>query len=493
MALTREIEQFSLFHAASELFRLADPYRSASASIQGILREPSGFSGSFPWSERHLQCFWADHRLRPDTLQARNGKTYRIVDPGSWNHEAGPDFLGGILAETESGEMIRGDIEIHIRPGGWKAHGHHTDTAFRGVIAHVCWFPGGTAPGLLPKNCITISLKEQLERDPSFSLEAIDITAYPYAVPAGNRIAAVLSEWSYEEKLALLEAAGAERLLRKKERIQYAMETRSRQQVFYEEIMAGLGYRKNTGSFRDLARRLPLEWLRSRCRGDVTSATALLLGTAGLLPFNAPSSADDATKTYLRALWDQWWRHAADLAPRCMPSGQWTLTGLRPANRPERRLAAAACFFGTAHGTMEPESLKCFQQALSGSPELYFASRYTFGGKPLARPQALVGQGRSRSIAINSVLPWLEACGKTRQAARFNVTEIPAGEENHLTREASHYLFGPDAPSSLVRTELRRQGLLQIFFDFLAARRPEHQARLLALLNAFRQRNPVSG
>ena len=67
---------------------------------------------------------------------------------------------------------------------------------------------------------------------------------------------------------------------------------------------------------------------------------ARMLGVGGLLPDQL--DRDKLTNRYLRTLWDQWWRDRDRLAKRILPKGVWTFHGLRPANRPERRLALAA-------------------------------------------------------------------------------------------------------------------------------------------------------
>ena len=67
---------------------------------------------------------------------------------------------------------------------------------------------------------------------------------------------------------------------------------------------------------------------------------ARLLGVAGLLPDQL--DRDKLTNRYLCTLWDQWWRDRDRLAKCILPRIVWTYHGLRPANRPERRLALAA-------------------------------------------------------------------------------------------------------------------------------------------------------
>ena len=104
-------------------------------------REPA--TAGFSWNERHLQCIWADARLRPARLVTTGGRPVRVLDPGRWNGGPGPDFRGAKL--EIGGELRRGDVEVHVRPGDWNAHGHSGDPAYADVALHVAWFP--PAPG----------------------------------------------------------------------------------------------------------------------------------------------------------------------------------------------------------------------------------------------------------------------------------------------------------------------------------------------------------
>ena len=70
-------------------------------------------------SERHVQAIWYDAALRPGELRTAGGAPVRVVDPGRWNLEAGPDFRDAVLEiGAEAKQMIGrtpGNI-IAIRP-----------------------------------------------------------------------------------------------------------------------------------------------------------------------------------------------------------------------------------------------------------------------------------------------------------------------------------------------------------------------------------------
>ena len=211
----------------------------------GILesvREPRPPSRHFPFSERHLQCVWYDPVLRPSGLRTAEGETLVVDDPGTWNLEAGPDFLGAVLRVGPERRRLCGDVEIHVSPSGWQHHGHTNDPRYRGVRAHVTYFPGTVAPELLPPGTLQLSLRAALSRDASFSFETIDVIAYPYAGRAQTPpCSKVLSGWPREQKQAVLDAAGEERLRRKAERLSGRIDESSVDQVLYEEVLAALG------------------------------------------------------------------------------------------------------------------------------------------------------------------------------------------------------------------------------------------------------------
>ena len=57
----------------------------------------SSFSAGFPFSERHVQAAWYDPEFRPAHLITTTGEPLTVEQPGRWNLEAGPDFLGAVL------------------------------------------------------------------------------------------------------------------------------------------------------------------------------------------------------------------------------------------------------------------------------------------------------------------------------------------------------------------------------------------------------------
>src|SRR5207237_9426402 len=64
------------------------------------------------------------------------GDQIEIVQFGTWNREAGPDFSDAAIRINGS-EPIRGTIEFDLADRSWETHGHSTNPAFDDAILHV--------------------------------------------------------------------------------------------------------------------------------------------------------------------------------------------------------------------------------------------------------------------------------------------------------------------------------------------------------------------
>lgn len=115
-------------------------------------------SSGYPYRETLLQWIWQELEFDTTSLRTTDGEPVEIIQPGTINRGAGPDFSG---AELRIGALkIYGDVEIHIHPGHWAQHRHRESEDFNSVILHVVYDgdasrtqpvqrPDGTTPPLL--------------------------------------------------------------------------------------------------------------------------------------------------------------------------------------------------------------------------------------------------------------------------------------------------------------------------------------------------------
>lgn len=410
--------------AFARLAALAAPYagRRPAACRCGEPAAPTP-----PPDERRLQALWAGPG-RPGGLALPDGTPIEVLDPGRWNRAPGPDFLGALLAF--GGEPRRGDVELHLRPADWDAHGHAADPAYRGVILHVAWFPGAPAK-TLPPAVPTLILRPFAEHAGPVDFAALDPSA-PEGSPRPCRRAFGDDPGALDR---LLRAAGHCRLRAKAARLAEALRAQGPAQTLHEGLFAALGYRRNAAPFRRLAQELPLGRLLPLAPAQ---RFAVLAGVAGLL-----------RQDRHRALWDLWWR--SGFPPPLRPY-DWDLRALRPQNHPLRRLAAAAPLLDRLDDLLRL-SLDRLPAALTEHARALCA--------PLGLAGAPLGAARANAIVANLAVPARLALGALDPD---RLGDLPGEDPSQPMRQAWHSLTG--ALRALPRDALRQQGLLQIHADF---------------------------
>jgi len=384
-----------------------------------------------PVCERHVQALWYDEGLRPEGLRTTAGAAVRVVDPGVWNLEAGPDFRGAVLEVGRERRRLCGDVEIHLRPGDWIAHGHADDSAYRNVVAHVTWYSGPPATGL-PAACVSVCLGDFLRTRADFSPDEIDLAAYPYArLPKTPRPCEAVFARNPDLFVTVLQGAGIRRLEGKARRLT-ALFVRAgdRAQTFYEEMMAAFGYKHNAAPFRALAERIP--WRDLPC--GAAAAESVLACAAEM-----------------------------DVARRV----PWRTANVRPSNSPARRISSAAALFAGAL----PELLLRL-----GACDL--ASRD--GQKSALRilcASGRLGANRAAAMLANVVTPFALAEGRLARVPDWLCPE----DLSAPVRLTAFRLLGRDHnPALYSGNGLLVQGLIHIHREFCLAVHPDCSACALA-------------
>ena len=442
-----------------------------------VLRDADSNYVPIPISERLVQCIWYDQRLKPDSLQTTDGRRVRVVSPGWWNLEAGPDFRHATV-QIDGEPEHTGDVEVHLRAEDWDHHGHERDPHFNDVILHVVLWEAGSrhvprtrAGQIIPQ----IVIQHQLDTPIEQLHDDIDLDAYPHDV--GNhhgQCAHILRTLPADSVGALLDAAGDERFATKVRRSLRWIHRAGPEQAFYEGWMEALGYKGNKMAFRTLAQRIPLSEL-----DDHRSQLApVLFGLANFLPTGAPQARHTAAARYVKRLWNAWWKLRPDFEDRVLSPETWRFTGVRPPNHPHRRLGAAAALLkkhpklaekvaGAVESGGDPGKL------FSEIRDEYWSHHFTLGSRTQSRASELIGATRAQEIVANIVLPFVAACAennndrKLYETAKVRYSRLPAAPSNSVIRLACGQLFEqPSTARRFVKTARQQQGLMQVFHDF---------------------------
>lgn len=406
-------------------------------------------------SEHELQAHWfaGDFGRR---FTAASGERIEVVQFGVWNREAGPDFAEAAVS-IDGGEPRRGWIELDPDARDWERHGHGANPDYDGVVLHVFMQRGG--PEFFTRT-VSHRLVPQVLLDRA-ALADDPPVQQPEAKP--GRCVAPLRALDDERVREVLLGAAKHRMKRKSAALARLSELHGPDEALYQGLAATLGYKSNKLPFTLLAQRLPLRFLKA----SRAEAEALLFGLAGFLPARDLSAFDDPARGYLRELWEKWWPLRAPHERLEIPSSLWRPGGQRPANHPQRRVAALAEIVRhwpkvrALRARCHPGDVIEFFGKLTNE---FWDWHYTVSSKASPRRMALIGESRVVEMLANVYFPIAILEDPKRWAGFKNLT---APLSNRRVEIAALRLFGDDARARpFLRSAALQQGLLQIYEDF---------------------------
>jgi hypothetical protein len=434
---------------------MMDPAQRYASLLDARLRETPLLRVPRVFDEMELQAHWFAGDFGRDFTTTR-GDPIRIVQFGVWNREAGPDFAEAAIS-LQGGEPLRGAIELDPDVRDWERHGHATNPDYESVVLHVfTQAPRG--------ECFTRTARHR--NVPQVLLDVTKLTddpvnPQPEAKP--GRCVGPLRNLPEEKVREVLLGAAMHRLRRKSAALARLTELHGADEALFQALAATLGYKSNKLPFTLLAQRLPLRLLR----GAKTDAAALLFGVAGFLPSTDLGEFAPETRTYLRGLWAKWWPRRAEFERLTIARPLWNLGGQRPANHPQRRLAALAQLVShwpkvrALSKRCQPDAIHEFFAKLSDD---YWDFHYTVTSKTSPKRMALIGESRVTEMLANVFFPLAVAADPQRAIGFKN---LPATLTNRRVEVAALRLFG-EAPlaHALLKNAAMQQGLLQIYEDF---------------------------
>ncbi len=418
--------------------------------------------------EHELVRLWEGQRFPREALRTRQGAAIQVVHRGRRNPAAGPDFLDALIAD-ESGRLLRGDVELHVRAADFVAHGHHLDPRYDNVILHVVFHDDGNGTTLLHcgRRAAVVALAPWVAR----RAEQLRLwLAQPSSWSEPCRSAIAMAGWP--EVARLLRRLGQMRFRQKQAQYAGALRREGANQALYEGALRVLGYSGNQEPLSRLARLVPYEKLRATLDQEgVTGAEALLLGSAGLLPVcggSPPSYVVDLEKRWARS------------DGRRLGREVWQLNGLRPENHPTRRLAGlvrlvsrrpslVAGLQTLEDGARVAQLLAAWQVPADG----FWASHQGLEGSGRPPFGALIGRGRALELLINALLPFAAAFSQARGLSGLSrraidlYLRLPASGSYGGTRFLESILHPPQPDNR--EGACRQQGRLYLYNRYCAA------------------------
>ena len=365
-------------------------------------------------SEKAFSDLWERAlELRPSVV-GRDGVAYEVIFPGVRNQGAGPDFLGAAL--RRNGRTVGGDVELHMDPSGWRAHGHHTDPNYRGVVLQVVLKAGRSAVS---------------HPAPPTAVARFDpVSDQSDASPADATDAALDKR---DTNFPNLRSLGMARFRSKSSGFRLEMESASNpDQPLYAGLLDAMGYARNRKPFRALAALLPVERL-GRLADEPRAAAEFAILSAFVARGGLLGEVDERERVQMR-------RVARRLgAGRNLPVDAWSRFRVRPTNAPIARMRGIAPLIA---GKLKRGLLRGFEETFEATVE-------TGGARGLVREvqnKPNIGLGLARATVANVVLPSLHAAAAGEAARRIEsaFADMPAPPGDAVTRGVSTAL-GLDA------------------------------------------------
>lgn len=158
------------------------------------------------FSERDIARRWASGELIGLPLRTTNGERLTVLYPGRPGGSAGPDFRDAVIRLGDA-RTVCGDVEVHLRGGDWRAHGHQDDPRYRRVILHVVLTNDLQPTRLADGAAVPVLALADVPPPPTLPLPARDAGLWPCQHE--------MTRLAEPELLRLLDEAGEARFLEK--------------------------------------------------------------------------------------------------------------------------------------------------------------------------------------------------------------------------------------------------------------------------------------
>ncbi len=407
-------------------------------------------------NEAFLHFLWKNQQLTGVQVTSP-GRSVRVLDPGTHNQDAGPDFFN---AKVEIDHTLwAGNVEIHINASDWIRHGHSNDPTYNSVILHVVCFndceirrqDGGTIPmAMIRFPGMMWDRYDQLMRSDQW-------------IPCQEKLREIaplhVVQWTSSLMVQKLQEKTA--MLRK---------TMDNLHGHWDAILSHLLFRSfgipvNTTPFEMLSLALPYPMLL-RNRNDLFSLEAILFGQAGMLTITLSHDK------YTEGLMQEYSRFAARIAHPSIPGHMWKYMRMRPSSFPSLRIAQLAALISQRyplHHRLETwpgiKELTGLFRIRAGD---YWNNHYQLG-KDAASSTKVPGCEFIRSIIINCIVPYTFFFGKVNKKQNFCdyaiglLEKLPA-ENNRILKKWNMYGIGSS-------TAFDSQALLYLYKNYCTEKR----------------------
>lgn len=347
--------------------------------------------------EAFVQYIWDKQLFNTIDLKTEQGEAVKVVSPGTWSAQAGPDFFNAKLEINH--QLWAGNVEVHLKSSDWYAHHHEKDPKYNNVILHVVWeydTPVFNSPG---NELATLVVSKFVRKD--ILARSQELFAPKSTINCRGRIEKLTHEIEW---MKWKETLYFERLAMKANVVQLLLKETNNNwlQVLFCFIAKSYGLNSNGEVFYQIAKSLPIQIvLKEGEKQEVIEA--LLFGLAGLLTDDAVDK--DFYYKEQKKLWD-FYKYKYNLIERSKTELQFFK--LRPINFPTIRLSQLANWLHKNKyklNVLLVESDKDkLMSLLTSEVSLYWQTHYTFAKESKKTSKSLSLSFREL-LLLNTIIP----------------------------------------------------------------------------------------
>jgi hypothetical protein len=351
-----------------------------------------------------------------------DGLGLQLVFRGVPSDAGGPDYQDALFS-FGGREIVRGDIEFHVRSSEWVRHGHHLNAHYNQVVLHVVW-----------EKDTEETVRQDGVKVPVLALDRLAkyLPDVPLQQPAllSHPCESAFRALDDETLKRHIHLAASRRFQERSERFASEIEATSPDDAAYAALLESMGYASNRETFRALSDAAPYSWIMSispELRTVALLDAAALGERSGLGP------------------------------PARLSQSAWRLSRLRPGNHPESRLRAISVLLDRFHPSLADGLVQAVDSARRPS-DLTRALMVT-----VSDSHAL-GKGRADEVAVSTVLPLVAAITGPDGSAESLYARYPSPPSTRWTRTMIDLLADAGRTYRL-RSALDHQGLHALYTE----------------------------
>ena len=364
------------------------------------------------FNEEFLHFIWQFRLYGTQNLYTTTGETIEVLQQGTLNKHAGPDFTKAKL--IIGGTTWVGNVEIHIKSSDWLLHNHQIDNAYENVILHVVYEDdepiyrqdGTKLPVLILKGLF-----------PTYLLDN-----YEQLITSANNFPCERQIHLVDEFLidGFLSRVLVERLEQKSEEVYSKLNVLKGDwdETFYHFMARNFGFKVNAIPMEMLAQSIPQQ-LFAKHKDNPLQIEALIFGQAGFLNQTFEDEYPNQLKREYQFLQKKYNLKPIDIS-------LWKFMRMRPQNFPTLRLAQfAALIVNSNHLFSKILVMRDYRNSqilfenLPVNP--FWKTHYHFN-KGAENVSLQMGKSSIQNILINTMSLFLFAYGKALD------------QENYVTR-----------------------------------------------------------